>query len=277
MTRTWRFAFVAATAVVSAAAHAQEPAKPAAAKPDLAKAQQIATQVCAACHGADGNSAAAANPNLAGQDADYITLQLAHFKAGMRVNPTMQAMAATLSDADMQALGVYFSQQKPKGLAARDPALVKSGQRLWRGGDAASDVPACAACHSPTGVGIPKNYPRLAGQYADYMYAQLKAFKSGERGADPAGKDVNGRVMGTIAQRHDRCADEGGRRLRAAGTYAELRGRRLHEHRLARSHRRAHDHAVRAVAFRDPRRRIGAHVVAHRMVRPYSDGWSCAG
>ena len=201
MTRTWRYAFVAATAVLSTAAFAQEAAKPAPAAPDLAKAQQIVTQICAACHGADGNSVAPANPNLAGQIADYITLQLSHFKAGIRVNPTMQAMAATLSDADMQALGVYFSKQKPKGLAARDPALVKSAQRLWRGGDAATGTPACAGCHSPTGVGIPKNYPRLAGQYADYVYAQLKAFKAGERGADAAGKDVNGRIMNEVAQK----------------------------------------------------------------------------
>src|SRR4029078_986460 len=198
MTRTWRLAILAATAFVCASANGQEHA--AAAKPDLAKAQQIATQVCAACHGADGNRVAAANPSLAGQDADYITLQLAHFKAGIRVNPTMQAMAAPLSDSDMQALGAYFSQQKPKGLAARDPALVKSAQQLWRGGNAARGVPACAACHSPTGAGIPKNYPRLAGQYADYTYAQLKAFKAGERGGAPGGKDVNGRVMNTVAQ-----------------------------------------------------------------------------
>ncbi len=118
----------------------------------------------------------------------------------MRVNATMQAMTATLGEADMQALGVYFSQQKPKGLAARDPTLIKAAQRLWRGGDAASSVPACASCHSPTGAGVPKNYPRLAGQYADYTYAQLKAFKSGERGADAGGNDVNGRIMQTIAQ-----------------------------------------------------------------------------
>jgi cytochrome c553 len=201
MTRPWRYALLAATAVMSITAVAQEATQAAAAKPDLAKAGQIATQVCAACHGADGNSAAAANPNLAGQGADYITLQLMHFKAGVRVNATMQAMAATLSDADMKALGIYFSQQKPKGLGAKDPALVKAGQKLWRGGDEASDVPACAACHSPDGAGIPKNYPRLAGQYADYVYAQLKAFQSGGRGADPGGKDVNGRIMASIA--HD--------------------------------------------------------------------------
>jgi len=199
MTRTWRLAILAATAIVSAAAHGQEHA--AAAKPDVAKAQQIANQVCAACHGADGNSAAAANPNLAGQDADYITLQLAHFKAGIRVNAVMQGMAATLSDADMKALGVYYSQQKPKGQAAKDAATVKLAQQLYRGGDAASAVPACASCHSPTGAGMPKNYPRVGGQYADYSYAQLKAFKSGERGADKDGKDGNGKIMGTIAGR----------------------------------------------------------------------------
>jgi cytochrome c553 len=199
MTRIWRFAFLAATAIISTAATGQERA--ATAKPDLAKARQIAGQVCAACHGADGNSVAAANPNLAGQDADYITLQLAHFKAGIRVNPTMQAMAASLSDDDVRSLGAYYAQQKPKGLAAKDPSLVKSAQQLWRGGDAANGVPACSACHSPTGAGIPKNFPRLAGQYADYTYAQLKAFKAGERGADAAGRDINGRVMNAIAQK----------------------------------------------------------------------------
>jgi cytochrome c553 len=201
MTRTLRYAFVAATAVMSTAAFAQEAAQPATPRPDIAKAQQTAAQICAACHGADGNSIASANPNLAGQIADYITLQLTHFKAGVRVNPTMQAMSATLGDADMQALGAYFAGQKPKGLAVKDPTQVKSAQQLWRGGDAANGIPACAACHSPTGAGIPKSFPRLAGQYADYTYAQLKAFKSGERGADAAGKDQNGRIMTAIAQK----------------------------------------------------------------------------
>jgi len=193
MIRNWRLAALAAF-TVPAIAIAQEGPAP---KLDLTKAQQTATQVCAACHGADGNSSTPANPNLAGQHADYITLQLMHFKAGVRANPTMKAMAAPLSDDDMRALGVYFEQQKPKDLGAKDPKLVKAGERVWRGGDTATDVPACAACHSPTGAGIPKNYPRLAGQYADYVYAQLKAFKSGARGADP--KDANGHVMATIA------------------------------------------------------------------------------
>jgi cytochrome c553 len=175
----------------------------AAAKPDLAKAKQIAETVCAACHGADGNSAVAANPNLAGQGAEYISRQLAHFKAGIRMSPIMQPIAQQLSDADMVALGVYFSQQKAKTLAAKDPQLVAAGQRLFRGGDTASGVPACAACHSPTGAGIPKNFPKVSGQYADYTYAQLKAFKSGERGNDAGGKDADGRIMAAIAQKLD--------------------------------------------------------------------------
>jgi len=174
-----------------------------AAKPDLAKAKQTAETVCAACHGADGNSAVAANPNLAGQGAEYISRQLAHFKAGIRVNPIMQPIAQQLSDADMVALGVYFSQQKAKTLAAKDPQLVAAGQRLFRGGDTGSGVPACAACHSPTGAGIPKNFPKVSGQYADYTYGQLKAFKAGERGNDAGGKDADGRIMAAIAQKLD--------------------------------------------------------------------------
>ena len=139
-----------------------------------------------------------ANPSLAGQPAEYITLQLAHFKSGLRVNPIMQGMAATLQPDDMKAIGIYYSQQKPNGQAAKDPALVTAGQKLFRGGDTATGIPACSACHSPNGAGLAKNYPRLAGQHADYTYAQLKAFKAGERGAD---KDANGTIMVTIAAR----------------------------------------------------------------------------
>jgi cytochrome c553 len=172
-----------------------------AAKPDLVHAKQIVDTVCAACHGADGNSAASANPNLAGQGAEYITRQLQHFKSGVRASAVMGALAATLTPEDMVALGIYYSQQKPKGGAAKDPALVKTGQSLFRGGVAAVGLPACSACHSPTGAGIPKNYPRLSGQHAEYSYAQLKAFKAGERGADKDGKDTQGRIMAAIAQK----------------------------------------------------------------------------
>lgn len=185
-----------------------------AAKPDLVHAKQIVDTVCAACHGADGNSVAAANPNLAGQGAEYITRQLQHFKSGVRANAVMGALVATLTPEDMVALGIYYSQQKPKGGAARDPALVKTGQSIFRGGVAAAGLPACSSCHSPTGAGIPKNYPRLAGQHAEYSYAQLKAFKTGERGADKDGKDTQGRIMATIAQK---MTDE---QMKAAADYS---------------------------------------------------------
>jgi cytochrome c553 len=182
---------------VAAPAHAQSDRG----KADQAKAQQIVSTVCAACHGTDGNSSTPANPNLAGQHAAYLTLQLMHFKSGVRANPVMAGMVANLTPSDMQALGAYFAQQQPKPRPAKDPELVSAGRKLYRGGNAASAVPACMACHAPTGVGIPARYPRLSGQYADYTYSQLKAFKSGERGADKEGKDSNGKVMAQIAAR----------------------------------------------------------------------------
>ncbi|MFO1307818.1 MAG: c-type cytochrome [Burkholderiales bacterium] len=165
------------------------------AKPDPAKAREIVNQVCAACHGADGSSPTPANPSLAGMPADYITTQLSHFKAGIRQNAIMQGMTAALTDADMVSLGAYFAGQTPKPQQAKDAALAREGQRLWRAGDPANGVPACSACHGPTGAGVPKNYPRLSGQWSDYTLAQLKAFKSGERGMDKGGKDINGRIM----------------------------------------------------------------------------------
>ncbi|HET7096520.1 MAG TPA: c-type cytochrome [Casimicrobiaceae bacterium] len=179
------------------AALAQAPA----AKPDLARAESIVKEVCAACHGADGNSPSPTNPSLAGQGAEYIALQLQHFQSGIRVNPIMQGMAASLKPDEMKVLGIYFSRQKPKGLAAKDATLATAGQKLYRGGDLATGMPACAACHSPNGAGVPKNYPRLAGQYGEYTYAQLKAFRDGERGSDKEGKDYNGKIMATVAAR----------------------------------------------------------------------------
>lgn len=165
------------------AVFANEPAAtaPAAKKTDVAKAQTIVTQVCAACHGADGNSVSAANPSLAGQHAKYITAQLTHFKSGARKNAVMAGMVATLTPDDMDSLGVYFAEKKSKGNSAKDPALAKLGEKIYRGGNASTGVPACAGCHAPNGIGIPAQYPRLSGQYADYTVTQLKAFNAGER------------------------------------------------------------------------------------------------
>jgi cytochrome c553 len=186
---------------IALAANGLALAEEATAKPDLAKAKQTADQVCAACHGADGNSPTPANPNIAGQQAAYITAQLDHFKSGVRSNAIMAGMVASLTPADMHALGIYFSQQKPKAAGIKNRELALAGQKLYRGGNVASGLPACAACHSPDGAGIPSRYPRLGGQHADYALAQLRAFKAGERGMDKGGKDVNGRVMAQVAAR----------------------------------------------------------------------------
>ncbi len=155
-----------------------------------AKAQQIVTQVCAACHGADGNSAIPVNPTLAGQHPEYLLKQLMNFKSqggkpAERVNAVMGGMAAPLSAEDMGNLAAYFAGQKPKPRAARDPELAKLGQSIYRGGIVAKGVAACAACHSPNGAGIPSQFPRLAGQHTEYVAAQLKTFRSGERANDP--------------------------------------------------------------------------------------------
>jgi cytochrome c553 len=150
-------------------------------KPDLQRGQQLATSVCAACHGADGNSVAPANPRLAGQNASYITTQLNAFKSGTRPSPIMQAMAAPLTPEDMQGVAAYFEMQKPAAGAARDKALVERGQQIWRGGIKALGVPACAGCHGAAGHGIPAQFPRLAGQYPDLVLGWLKAYAAGTR------------------------------------------------------------------------------------------------
>jgi cytochrome c553 len=153
--------------------------------PDPANGQKLASQSCAACHGLEGVSPIPINPNLAGQHADYILKQLRDFKANKeRKNPAMMALVATLSEADMRDLAAHYAGQKPKSGAAQSKELVELGQKLYRGGNAAAGLPACAACHGPAGSGIPVQFPRIAGQHADYTAAQLKAFRSGERAND---------------------------------------------------------------------------------------------
>lgn len=159
---------------------------------DLERGKQIAATVCAACHGPDGNSPTSANPILAGQHADYVAAQLAAYKSGARVNPIMAGMSASLSAEDMRSVGEWFSRQSPKSSVARDKALAERGRRIWRGGVGESSVPACAGCHGAAGAGIPVQYPRLAGQYAELTLGWLKAYASGAR-ANP--------VMGGVASR----------------------------------------------------------------------------
>lgn len=157
----------------------------AAAGDDPAKGQQIASQVCAACHGTDGNSFLSANPNLAGQHSGYIVKQLKNYKSGDRKNPVMAGMVAALSDDDVKNVAAYFSSQAPKGGSAKDASSVELGRKVFRGGNVSTGVAACAGCHSPNGAGIPAQYPRLAGQHAEYTVTQLKAFRGNERSNDP--------------------------------------------------------------------------------------------
>lgn len=150
-------------------------------KPDLERGKQIASTVCAACHGADGNSPTPANPVLAGQHGDYIAAQLAAFKSGARPSPIMQGMAAPLSPEDMRNVGAYLAAQKPAPAFARDKDLAMRGQTIWRAGIKSLGVPACAGCHGAGGHGMPSLYPRLAGQYPDLSLGWLKAYATGQR------------------------------------------------------------------------------------------------
>ena len=173
-------------ALVTTTAFAATPAAAPASKGDPKAAETIVNQVCAGCHGVDGNSAVPANPSIAGLNAEYINKQLTEFKSGARQNPIMSGMVAGLSPQDMLNLSAYFSAQQAKPGTAGDKELALVGQKIYRGGVQGTGVPACASCHGAQGKGIPAQFPRLAGQHADYVYAQLNAFRLGERSNDAA-------------------------------------------------------------------------------------------
>jgi cytochrome c553 len=187
-----------AMALLLAATFNVNAADKAPAKADPAKAKPIVEAVCAGCHGIDGNSPAAPNPNLAGQGTDYLAKQLLNYKSigdkpPLRDNPIMAGMAAMVPDEDVAHFAAYFSQQKLKPAAAKDEKLAAEGQKLWRMGNYAKGIPACSGCHGPTGAGLPAQYPALAGQYQEYTEDQLNKFRSGERANDPE------KMMRTIA------------------------------------------------------------------------------
>jgi cytochrome c553 len=190
-----RLAMLVACALATFGAWAQTPSKA-----DPSKGQAIVSQLCVACHALDGNSAQPVNPVLAGQHAEYTAKQLANFKSpggkpAERPHNVMGPMVANLSAEDMRNLAAYFEMQKPKPRAARDAELVTLGQAIYRGGVASKEIAACSACHGPNGAGTPAQYPRLAGQYAEYTSAQLQAFRAGARANDP------NRMMRTIAEK----------------------------------------------------------------------------
>ncbi|MGV8803883.1 MAG: c-type cytochrome [Polaromonas sp.] len=172
-------ALLALPAMSSFAAAEAAPAK--AAKPDLVKGEASYAAVCASCHGADGNSGTPAYPKLAQQHPEYLVKQLQEFKSGKRKNAIMQGFAATLSDDDMKNVAYWATSKKAKQGFAKEKDLVTLGERIYRGGIADRQVAACAGCHSPSGAGIPSQYPRLAGQHSEYTAAQLTAFRDGVR------------------------------------------------------------------------------------------------
>jgi len=184
-------------AMTAFGAHASDAAK-AAPKGDAARGQTIVSTVCVACHGPDGNSPLPVNPKLAGQHPDYLLKQMKNFKATdgkppERTNPVMNGMIAAYDEGQMRDLAAYFSAQTQKGETAKNRETIERGQKLYRGGDQAKGLPACAGCHGPTGTGIPAQYPRIGGQFAEYLEVQLKSFREGTRANDP------NKMMRTIA------------------------------------------------------------------------------
>src|SRR5688500_322213 len=173
-------ASLAAPTTAAAQAAAQK-----AAGPDLARGQAIATQVCAACHTVDGSRGSPANPILAGQHPEYIVKQLVEFKSDKRQNPIMKGFASALSEDDMRNVPVFYASRKVKPGLAKGKDLVALGERIYRRGIAGPQVAACAGCHSPSGAGIPAHYPRIGGQHADYVEAQMLAFRSRARTNSP--------------------------------------------------------------------------------------------
>lgn len=173
-----------------------EEVKPAA-KADLVKGQVTSTNVCAACHASDGSRGSPANPILQGQHPEYIFKQLTEYKTGKRTSVIMAAMAAALSENDMKNVAAFYASKQVKAGFAKNKELVGLGEKIFRGGLADRSIPACAGCHSPNGAGIPVQYPRLAGQHADYTEAQLVAFRSGARANSPP-------MTGVAARMNDR-------------------------------------------------------------------------
>lgn len=169
-------------------------------RPDAAKGQAIAAGVCVACHGADGNSVIPANPRLAQQHSQYLYKQLVDYtvrpgqQKAARENAVMAAFAAQLSDADKRNVAAWFESQAAKPGSARNKELLELGQRIYRAGLPEKALPACMGCHSPGGIGIPIQYPRLGGQHAEYIESTLKAFRDGTRRNNLPMQQIAGRL-----------------------------------------------------------------------------------
>lgn len=160
---------------------------------DVAKGASIATEVCAGCHGADGNSIATTFPKLAGQQKVYLLRELKDYKSGKRVSEIMVPLVATLSDDDLSNLAAYYAKQKAAPGIAGDAKLLSVGKNLYLKGNSKTDVPSCDSCHEEDGSGSGK-FPRVAGQHVDYALDQFRLYATGKR--------TNGsRVMQAVAER----------------------------------------------------------------------------
>ncbi len=171
----------AATDAANPAAKAEAKVEVKVSKPDLVLGAAKYEAVCLACHGVDGNSGAPVNPKLAQQHPEYLLKQLQEFKSGKRNNAVMKGFASTLSDDDMRNIAYWAASKNVKPGFAKDKEWVALGEKIYRGGISDRQIPACASCHSPSGAGLPAQYPRLSGQHAEYTGAQLTAFRDGVR------------------------------------------------------------------------------------------------
>ncbi|MGD2129549.1 MAG: c-type cytochrome [Lysobacterales bacterium] len=177
-----------------------------------AAAGQSKSAICAACHGADGNSTVPNWPKLAGQHEQYLVRQVTLIKAGARPVPEMAGIVPGLSDQDIQDLAAYFAGQQRSGGVA-DASTVELGQRIYRAGNSETGVPACMSCHGPAGDGNPlAGYPALAGQHSVYTARLLTRFRSGENWGE---KDAPSHVMDGVAAR---LADD---EIQAVASYIE--------------------------------------------------------
>ena len=160
-----------------------------------AAAGEAQTMVCAACHGADGNSAVPTFPKLAGQGQKYLYKQLQDIRDGARPVPTMAGQLDGKSNQDLADIAAYYAAQSRTG-GQTDPELLALGEAVYRGGIPERDVAACTACHSPTGAGnAPAGFPALAGQHAEYIAAQLVAYRKGYEDETGRINDGDTRIM----------------------------------------------------------------------------------
>ncbi|MES2114760.1 MAG: c-type cytochrome [Pseudomonadota bacterium] len=197
---------IVALLAVSATASASEEKKPAHAeavvvKADAAKGAKLFTEgdagrglpACVSCHGEAGNSTISVNPKLAGQHEGYIYKQLANFATPERNQAIMTTYAKVLTDEEKHNIAAYLAAQPQKPGAAKNKDTVDLGKKIYRGGIAEKNVPACASCHGAGGAGVPVQYPRIGGQHQDYTVAQLDLFRTDAR--------KNSAQMSTIAKR----------------------------------------------------------------------------